>query len=173
MENDLQQVRDKTERQAEHYRAIVDNKVQNVEQLRQENEQLKNVINLYKNKLQKEAAKWTGVAKDTQITATIKRERYGQASQSYTGSSVYNNLSILPLSSNDNQVIQKDALEANSNILEIGNSGSTPLPLATIPQESSINQSKDDISIEDAKGGQNPFRKNQISQITEFTHQTI
>ena len=139
MENDLQQVRDKTERRAEHYRAIVDNKVQNVEQLRQENEQLKNVINLYKNKLQKEAAKWPGVAKDTQITAAMKRERYAQASQSYTGSSVYNNLSILPLSSNDNQVIQKDALEANSNILEIGNSGSTPLPLATIPQESSIN----------------------------------
>jgi hypothetical protein len=53
-------------------------------------------------------------------------------------------------------------MDANSNILEIGNSGTTPVALATIPQESSINLSKDDISIEDQKS-QNPFRKNQIS----------
>jgi FtsZ-binding cell division protein ZapB len=58
MENDLRVVRDKTSEQASHFRQKVDNKVHNVEALRQENEQLKNVINLYKNRLQKEVKKW-------------------------------------------------------------------------------------------------------------------
>ena len=77
---------------------------------------------------------------------------------------------MIQFSSSENQ-LHHDALEANSNIIEYGNTNNTPMPLATIPQESSINHSKDDLSFDESKGP-NPFRKNQISQITEQTQQT-
>jgi len=78
---------------------------------------------------------------------------------------------MIQFSTSENQ-LHSDALEANHNIIDYGNSNNTPMQLATIPQESSINHSKDEISVDESKG-QNPFRKNQISQNTQFTQETV
>jgi len=64
---------------------------------------------------------------------------------------------ILPPFAND---VHHDALEVNSNILEIGNSGQTPPPgnMISIPFDQSSNyHSKEDIMVDEQKF--NPFKR--------------